>query len=97
MFRDFLEKLQNLDEPAKKRWLIALSTICALIIFVIWAKYFAFITRPFGNLGQESATGEFSFWETMKTGMSVLWSKFADALRDIGRILGAPRSYLIKP
>lgn len=97
MLRDFLEKLQNLDESAKKRWLIVLSTICALIIFIVWAKYFAFITHPLGNLEQENATGDFSFWETMKTGMSVLWNKFADALRGIGRILGAPRSYLIKP
>lgn len=94
--KSFLERLQNADESVKKRWLVALSAIAMLIIIVVWTKYFAFITQR-GSIGQESASGEFSFWETMKIGASVLWEDIRGILRDLGRILGAPRSYIIKP
>ncbi len=98
MFRDFLEKLQNSDESVKKRWLIVLSAISMLIIIIVWLKYFAFITRPAGNLSPDAGRGEeFSFWETMKTGASVLWGKFLGALQGLGRIFGTSRNYIIKP
>lgn len=97
MLRDFLEKIQNADESVKKRWLVVLSAIAMLIIVAVWAKYFALITQPSGNIGRENAGGEFSFWETMKTGVSVLWGKLWGALQGLGRIFGASRSYIIKP
>jgi hypothetical protein len=97
MLKEFLEKIQNADESVKKRWLVILSAICMLVIILVWLKYFAFITRPLGNLSQGGGGEEFSFWETMTTGVSVLGNKFLSALQSFGRILSAPRSYLIKP
>jgi hypothetical protein len=96
MFKDILEKLQSADESAKKRWLVVLSAIAMLIIVVVWAKYFALITQPAGNIGRENAEG-ISFWETMKTGVSVLWGKLLGALQGLGRIFGASRNYIIEP
>jgi hypothetical protein len=96
-FKDFLGKLQNADESVKKRWLVALSAVSMLVIIVVWLKYFAFLTRPAGSLGQERAGSDFSFWETMKTGLAVLWDELLAALRGVGRILGASRNYIIKP
>lgn len=96
MLKDFLEKLQNADESIKKRWLVILSAISMVIIIIVWLKYFAFVIRPVGTLSQEDSGGGFSFWETMKTGVSVLWGKLLGALRSLERILSAPRNYIIK-
>lgn len=93
----FLEKLQDSDESVKKRWLVVLSAIAMLIIVFVWAKYFASITQPAGSIGRETSSDGFSFWETMRTGMSVLWEKFMSVVRALGGLLGASRNYEIKP
>lgn len=99
MFKDFLEKIQNAEESVKKRWLVFSSAIVMFVIIAIWIKYFAFIVQPMGGIGGDNlgTREEFSFGDTMKIGISVIWAKLSDFFQAIGRMLYSPRNYIIKP
>ena len=93
-----MQRLQSADERTKKRWVIILSAVAMVVIVFIWLKYFNTLVQPGGWDTPSAETEEsFSFWQTMKAGLGVLYDKAAGGIQGLGNILQAPRDYLIKP
>ncbi|MGC9968222.1 MAG: hypothetical protein ABSC29_00605 [Minisyncoccia bacterium] len=93
--RGFLEELQSLDEPTKKRVLIITTAIAMVVVIYIWLAYFnnlvAGVSQP---VEVSSSTPQPSYgvsiWQNMYQGI-------IGTLHGLGNILQAPREYLIKP
>ena len=101
MFK-FIEKLQNSDEDVKRRWMVILTVIAMVIVIYVWLAYFnnliADLSRP---PEQEFAAGEstsgFTFWQSAKNGLGLVYNGFIGKLRWLGEVLGEPREYIIPP
>lgn len=100
----FLERLQSSDEGTKLRWLIGLSLIVMVAVVYVWLAYFNGLiagislntTEPHSQ--PASAHGNNTdFFTTMKNGTAIIYNFFDDKLQSFGKILEAPRDYIVKP
>lgn len=66
-FHKFIEKIQNSDEAAKKRWLIGASVVSMVFIITLWLAYIGFIIKPMDF--QKSPNSADEFWPIFKNGL----------------------------
>src|SRR3989344_8010064 len=97
MFK-FLEKIQNSDEQTKRIWMFVLTVISMGVVIFVWLAYFNNLVSSFEQPVRvaEEPSG-FTFWQTMKKGMNVVYGEFMNKLRFLGETLSAPKEYIISP
>lgn len=99
--KSFLEKLQSADEDIKRRWMIGATIVIMVIVVYIWMAYFNTLISGFSpsqvSVSDQTAAGSHGFWFTMKNGMSTIYNMFMSAAGGFGKILNAPREYIVKP
>lgn len=44
--KEFIHRLQRLEDKRKKRWLIGLTTIAMILFFALWITYIDFVGLP---------------------------------------------------
>ena len=70
--RSFIRELQQLDEAAKKRWLVSLSAISIIIIVIAWIMY---LNATIKAVDDPTTAAEPGAWDIFKTGLQVLGEK----------------------
>lgn len=99
--KDFLKKIQTGDEGTKRLWLILFSGIAMILVVFFWIKYFNSIAQPVEQPQQQESAQEagqsFSFWQTLKAGIGVIFQSIADTFHYTFNKILEPKSYIIKP
>lgn len=99
--KNFLEKLQTSDEAVKQRWLVGSAVVIMTIVVFLWLAYFnSFVIDRRGTPAIPAPGPEANsapFLGTMKNGAIVLYRGFLGKLWAFGKILEAPREYIIRP
>ena len=73
--REFIKKIQNSDEPTKRKWIIICSAISMFVIVVIWLIYFNFSFNAENAQKMEVVdNSRTEFWNVFKTGLKVVWN-----------------------
>jgi len=98
---NFLEKLQALEEPEKRWWIVLISGFSMVIVVYLWLGYFsAFVVAPSGAAAQtasaESSAG-LSLVDGLRSGVAVVYRGFTDKVAALRAILKTPRDYTITP
>lgn len=96
--KNFLEKLQLLDESSKTK-IIYVSTACIMaVIIYVWLAYFNNLISGIAR-GETSAPKEedFSFWNSVSNGTAMLYNNFWNSAQGLGKILQTPREYIVQP
>lgn len=100
MFK-FLEKLQNLDEATKRRWMFILSGIAMVVVVFVWLAYFNNLVSGFGEseiaIAESVEAESFPFFETAGSALAATYRAFWGLLRGFGEVLNEPREYIINP
>lgn len=95
-----MENLRSKDNETKKIVLIFSSALVMIIVAFVWLKYFDTLIQPLDSLLPEEKTKVeegFSFFETIKAGLAVIYDSFKNSLESLRQILGRPRDYIIEP
>lgn len=95
--KNFLEKLQSSDESTKRRWMFGSTVIVMVIVVYVWLAYFNNLVGSFNEQQPAAPEAGFTFWQTMKGGMAVIYQTFVRELEALGMILKAPREYIVNP
>jgi hypothetical protein len=97
--KDFLGRLQSLDEPTKKRVLIISTIVIMAIVIYFWLAYFNNLITGIAEQSQAPVVPQVpasqapegpGMWQNIYDGIANVFRGFTDVLR-------APRQYLIKP
>lgn len=67
--QNYIEKLQNLDQEAKKIWLIVLTTVSAVILIAFWLFYLNATVLAVNEVEKPG------FLQVFKTGLNVVGEK----------------------
>lgn len=76
--KSFLEEMQSLEEPAKRRILIVATIVVMIVVIYIWLGYFNSIvasgsqTATISTQTQSASVGS-GFWNNLKTEISHSW------------------------
>ena len=98
--KNWLQRLQESDESRKRRWLVGLALLSMVIVVFVWLSYFNSLLSCANQVvavASAERNTNVSFFETMKTGTAVITDHLWSAVRRLGRILNAPKNYIIKP
>lgn len=105
--RAFLHELQRSDERRKRNWLIATSSVCVALVFLLWIMYLK-VSLPSVEMPTSATTTpvaaaveaaeEDSFFETIGRGFSVVQGKVEEsvgtAAADINALISGFRERL---
>ncbi|HVM76564.1 MAG TPA: hypothetical protein VMU07_00150 [Candidatus Paceibacterota bacterium] len=70
--KNFIEQLQNLDEPMKRRVLVASTVVVMIAVVYVWAGYFnSIVTNNRGQLATEAAVAELNGTSSIATGIPI--------------------------
>ena len=89
--------MQSSDEPTKRRWMFASVAVVMLVVVYVWLGYFNNLVAGFGEPAPAATEGGFSFFGSMENGMAIISSSVLGKLHEFGRILAAPREYIVNP
>jgi len=92
----FLGNIRKAPDRVKTKWLIIFVVLAMLVLSFVWLVLFNWMVADKTAVGP-SGGSQFSFWETMKTGTMVLGGKIYAWLAGLGKIIGTPKNYMIKP
>lgn len=94
-----LEKIQNLDEAAKRRLMFVVTPVIMAVVIFTWLAYFNNIVANSMYAAAENPQdgSGFTFLQTMKNGAAVVYESFAGKLRGFGDVLSSPREYIVQP
>ena len=95
--KNFLERLQSADDGTKRRWMFASVTIVMVIVVYVWLAYFNNLVTGFNAPTPTASAGGFSFVGSLGSGVDMFSKTFFDGLPAFGRMLAAPREYIISP
>jgi hypothetical protein len=111
--KDFLETLQSLDEPMKRRVLVASSAVMMAVVVFLWIGYFNNIVmgNPSSQLADQTAvpiavqpqaqTGSSpsapGFWAQLGGGIASMYHGMVSDFKGAGSALQAPKQYDITP
>src|SRR5437870_5435072 len=95
--KSFLERLQLSDEATKRRFVFICTAIAMIVVVYVWFAYFNNMIASQNAPQPVAETSGFTFWQTMKGGMAVIYRAFWAKLNDLSNILQSPREYIIKP
>ncbi|MEK9154547.1 MAG: hypothetical protein AAB596_00515 [Patescibacteria group bacterium] len=85
--RTHLEKIQNSSESAKKIWLIALSSISAVLIIAFWLVYLNYFFDR--TVSKKTEKTEIGFWQIFSAGIKITSSSIKDNSQEIiSKIIG---------
>jgi hypothetical protein len=101
--KDFLEKLQSLDEPTKLKVLVVATGITMAVVLYFWLAYFnglvASVSRP--TIADNNVPVPTEPVPTQNnagpSGLAFVYGQFMSMLHGLGNILQAPRQYIIHP
>jgi hypothetical protein len=82
--KSFLEELQSLDEPVKRRILVVSAIIIMAIVIYVWLGYFNGLVAT--NQPQQTSGSGSSFWRNMTGDMA-----------DMINFFRGPRQYVVQP
>ena len=99
----FLKKLQSSDEATKRKWLVGATIVAMVIVLYVWLAYFNNLVVHFsaqhsdesGAIAEKRASG--SFFDHIRQGAAGIYQSFTNTMGYLGKILEAPREYIIKP
>ena len=94
MLDRFLKKLQDAEEPEKRKWAALIVALIMMAVVVLWMQYLDFVVAPDDGPGEASG---FSFIETMRAGAGMIYDRFFDMMRGLGVLFKSSGEYLIKP
>lgn len=111
--QSFIEKLQGAPEAVKKRWMIVSTAVIMVVVIYFWLAYFNGLvsslapaqaplsvapaaTGPSSNSADAEGSGT-TFWDAAKSSLGVLYEAAQSGLKNLGKILEAPREYIVKP
>jgi hypothetical protein len=110
--KSWIEGLQALDERTKHKVLIAATIVIMIIVIYLWLAYFNNLVAGIGNAGATDTTGNQAvsaapvaqpavqnpgFFGSIGNAITSLPASFMGAMHWLGRILDAPRQYIINP
>lgn len=68
--KDFIDKLQKSDEATKRKWLIFLSALSMVVVFIFWIVYLNLTVPKIGSPEETAKIEEKAgFFEIMKAGL----------------------------
>lgn len=78
--------------------MFVLTLVAMVVVVFVWLSYFNNMVAGFSvsQPSEQEETG-FTFLQTMKKGLAVIYAGFADKLRWFGEVLNEPREYIIDP
>ncbi len=95
---DFLKRLQESDENIKRRWLILSSAVMMIFIVFIWLNYFNTLVQQAGAPAPtEQAEHGLTFWQTLKSGLGIVFQSIKANVSAWFEMLRSPKSYSIQP
>ncbi len=95
-FRNFIEKIQNSDERAKRRWLVISSAITMAIVLVLWIFYVSFIFQVPSAEQTNIQTDEPGFWQIFKNGAVVVFNSASEGLKNLISQLTGEKTIVIQ-
>ena len=75
--KNFIIKLQNLDELAKRKWLVGLTSITVVLVVILWGFYLSWTIEAVGN---PNVIRKPSAWDIFNKGLEVVGSKVETGL-----------------
>ena len=93
----FLEKLQSSDESTKRRWMFGSAVVIMIVVVYVWFAYFNTLVAGFSAPAPAATEGGFSFFGSMENGLAIISGAFMEKIHAFGRILAAPREYIVNP
>lgn len=96
--KELLERLQSLDDAAKRRLLVIGTTFAMLIVIVVWFKYFNSIIQPISGIPEVVPEEHgFSPWESAKNGVALIVQALFGLVRFVSGLILGPKNILIQP
>ena len=104
--KSFLEELQSLNEPTKRKVLVVATILIMFVIVYFWLGYFNGLVASVAQVpvadseGQpqsQQSSGESGFFQNMKNGMAMVANDLAGAPQWLTNALQSPRQYNIQP
>jgi hypothetical protein len=108
--KGFLEYLQTLPDPAKKKVLITATVIIMALVIYFWLAYFnnliagiseqASVTenQPAEGVPAESAPAAGpGIWQQLGSGMGFAYGEFVDLAHGLGGVFESSRQYNVQP
>ncbi|MBI2515036.1 hypothetical protein HYV91_02535 [Candidatus Wolfebacteria bacterium] len=91
--KKFLEKIQNSDEAAKKRWVAGASALAMIMIIFFWAFTMNPLADSTSRLRGEAGPG---FWEIFTSGLREVTASIKNELKNLSSTLIEERSITIE-
>ena|SRR5690348_3509077 len=101
--KGFLEELQSLSEPTKRKIMIVATVVIMAVVIYVWLAYFNNLLASVGqptvaeNTGAASVPSGSDFAQGTKSGMAFIYDIFLKAVHGLAGIWEAPRQYNIQP
>ncbi len=74
------------------------TLVIMIVVVYVWLAYFNNLVGSF-NQPEPASTpgGGFTFWQSMKNGVAIIYETFSEKIRSFGQILETPREYIVNP
>ena len=100
--KSFLEELQSLDEPTKRKAAILVTIVAMVIVVYIWFGYFnglvSNVTQvPAADNPSAQASGEPSFAGNIKNGMAMIGGGIVGSAKWFSGLFTGPGQYVVRP
>ena len=99
--KGFIEELQSLEEPTKKKILVVSTVLVMAVVVYVWLGYFNNLvsSTPGIALSDNSSTTSSApgFFERVTGGSAFMLQAFGSWTREMGSAIESPRQYDIKP
>lgn len=90
-----IEKIQDSDEAAKKRWLIASSAVTMILVISLWLVYINNTIQPVNNV-IEKQESEIGFWQIFKNGLNIVGESIWDGVKSFISKITSERTITIE-
>lgn len=81
---EIIKKVQNSDNRAKKRWVIAATAVTMVLVTIMWLNSINNLIKPAYDQNPNFDDSTREFWPVMKNGLSVLT---ASLKKQIGNLI----------
>ncbi len=99
--KNFLNELQALPEPTKRKVLVAVTIVLMAVVIYFWLIYFntllAGVSQPAPANPVAASGGDIGLWQRLQNGFVFIGSQFQKMAQGLSSILAAPRQYIVNP